>query len=819
MFSLLVFESSSKVYLPDDCLIIMAKEKRTKPCFNCKKSKVKCIYTNTLPCERCIKSGQALSCHFVPKLPSLKLTQVPPGHESQESVMRNKSGGGNVGIMVEKDMSLPPINPLTRLPPASSNILPSNYVGYSQDRNSHGVQILPNLMPDAGDSSYVLWKNQIESSISMLDSKLGDLANLIRNNQQSLGNSRNDHDVEARYRSSNAVVTPRNNSPNTTALVSPQSAAESTGYESDSSKTLPGTRKRKLTSAHDEDSKKSKSLNSDEYEYNRNPDDFRKGFLTIDQAKDLFKFFVTHISPQLFGFEISKFNVDTIWQNSPILICAICAIASIHHPDEALRAKLHLLNKYLHTLCSNLLYQGRPRSYIEGFNSIVALVLCSFWLSNAQMFTGLAFQLAKEIGLNKPNSKAGGFSKNEVSEKDRLKLWYLLYILDGQQSLTFSRQPVIDSQDYTLKNSRKMLLEEKSSIAPAENKKTITNAEDTNDNANNKVSKSNFYEESLRKEQFTDMCLVSQVEYNQALDEAFKGDAWDLLAPLSFGIPSKTNLELDRWMVSWAVLLSPFSSGAVWSSKSTLIYYNFAKMHINSSAVRQLQMESSNDSDMFPKWNKKVLTSHRPQSPRTEVHVDDDGADDDEFLSNKEIISEDEATVSASIAINAARTVLNSVLNDQDILNNLKYVPVHIHLMLYYAALLLINHPLVSSDKNIQFSDEEYFTKVVDNLKTVKNLQGKIYQNSPTDIQFGKRFINSLDDLIQEKAMKIRKEILENTTVNPAVKRKLENDIQLILKIHPLENSLGFASFSDFESRSTSPDKIAAWPGSNHGHP
>ena len=91
----------------------------------------------------------------------------------------------------------------------------------------------------------------------------------------------------------------------------------------------------------------------------------------------------------------------------------------------------------------------------------------------------------------------------------------------------------------------------------------------------------------MAKQRLTDMRLVSQVEYNQAINEAFKGTAWDLLAPASFGIPSKSNLELDRWMVSWTVLLSPESFGAIWSTKSTLIYYNFAKMHINSSAVKR----------------------------------------------------------------------------------------------------------------------------------------------------------------------------------------------------------------------------------------
>ena len=91
------------------------------------------------------------------------------------------------------------------------------------------------------------------------------------------------------------------------------------------------------------------------------------------------------------------------------------------------------------------------KSEKDAYNTIVALILCSFWLTDSQMFTGLALQLAKEYGLNRPNLK----------NKDKLKLWYLLYVLDGQQSLTFNRQPLLNSQEYSLKHSKELLLEDK----------------------------------------------------------------------------------------------------------------------------------------------------------------------------------------------------------------------------------------------------------------------------------------------------------------------------------------------------------------------
>ena len=161
-----------------------------------------------------------------------------------------------------------------------------------------------------------------------------------------------------------------------------------------------------------------------------------------------YSIFDANISQQLFGFEISKFDVDEIWDSCPILVCAISTIASIHHPKLSTKSKQ--LQVYLHNLCGSIIL-NKPRNEQDGFNTIVALILCSFWLSDSQMFTGLALQLAKEYGLNQPNQK----------NKDKLKLWYLLYVLDGQQSLTFNRQPLLNSQEYSLKHSKELLLGEK----------------------------------------------------------------------------------------------------------------------------------------------------------------------------------------------------------------------------------------------------------------------------------------------------------------------------------------------------------------------
>lgn len=547
-------------------------------------------------------------------------------------------------------------------------------------------------------------------------------------------------------------------------------------------------------------------------------EDFRDSVITLQEAKLLFRFFDTNISQQLFGFEIDKLQVSQIWVTSPLLICAVCCIAAMHYPDPEISSKQAALQQHLHKLCSGILFQPKPKSDTEGFNIILALILCSFWLSDSQRFTGLALQLAKEFGLNRPVSETD--DQSTLNPKDRLKLWYLLYVLDGQQCMSLNRQSLFDSDDYSITHSRKLLLREKKPLE-------ITEHAETDDSKNKAVvpshnSAAKAEDNTSNISHLTDLRLVSQVEYNVAIREAFKGNAWDLIAPSAFGIPSKSNLELDKWMVSWTVLLAPVNNGAVWLSKSTLIYYNFAKMHINCSALRELQVETGLESVIFPKWERYHQLRQKAdlvtdQAHKQELSDSDDSDDEDELISNRELITHDQTLLSLNIAMNAAQTVLNLVLSDKDILNNLRYVPLHIHIMLYYAALLLVNPPPTDGRKVEHIKQDSYFIKIIESLRTAKLLQKKIYMNLPTDKTFGNRFIESLDDVIIDRSRRLKVE-LEESELPSSTKSELSEEMS---SLQFFDDRLEVLNGSKSSSRESSPRAagIAAWPGSHHGHP
>ncbi|KAG7666134.1 uncharacterized protein J8A68_000391 [[Candida] subhashii] len=505
----------------------MPKEKRTKPCFNCKESKVKCIYNGSLPCERCIKNGQSSTCHFALKLPSLKVPSISTTVTATTTATPQPTP--EVGRLPPFNGTIPPINgQLPGIPSANTYMVPSSYSAYNQQQQQDTA-----------------WKSQIENRMNTFDNKINELVDILRVNQQFIMD--NQQKMYQQYhhqyqpipilsQNQDTYVLEGNSRPE---LISPPpipshvfpnqlrevDVRSSDGISSSSSwrpiRQPPAIESQPLATAHhpvntSSQHRKRRASKCDDTseshtkrplkESGSHPKDFREGFLSKEEANDLFKFFDANISQQLFGFEISKFSTDSLWDTCPVLVCAICTIASIHHSSLSWKSKQ--LSTYLHELCSSLLFKGKPKDENEGFNTILALILCSFWLSDSQMFTGLALQLAKEYGLNDPHTE----------NKDRLKLWYLLYVLDGQQSLTFNRQPLVNPQDYSLMHSKEILLTKRHKKLPHGHKKKLLKSKEALPKQDN-ITEVDL-DEMAKKQRFTDMRLVSQVEYNQALNEA-----------------------------------------------------------------------------------------------------------------------------------------------------------------------------------------------------------------------------------------------------------------------------------------------------------
>lgn len=858
---------------------------RPKACTHCRKSKVKCIkLDNDEACKRC--KAQGLQCVYEYKVPSYKVANRSIHEhatiEGRQQKVNEKSHTSNLittskihdstnqqnGIVPNRS-EIPPINSI--LNPIKSNdhrnnLNNSNNVSvdsttnisrllnpvHSANNNNHNITngnnnisrntfmngnintVASRLSPPGsrninnaiiasnGLNKSNNWEHSVEERLEGFGSKLGAILSLLQN-QQIQQQQQQQHDNENSYtypeyehmetgirkREYTSTEIPNNNKRqrllmNGDTTSDPRPPLSHTSSATDSIKT-------------------SEDVNAEDAVLNLSK------ILSREDSKELFNFFNSNISPQLFGFDISSYSIDDIWDTCPLLIATIGCIASIHHPLLS-----HLspsLEKIIYDISKDILF-NIPKTEIEAFNTIVALCFCGFWFKNKQMFTGLAIQLARTMNLISPHG-SGSKSKNSrnvIPKKERLKLWYLLYILDGQQTLVFNRQSMFDSNEKLLKNSKDLLTEAENEDLK-EKELTLEEITPTNEIAliNDDNSKRN--RELAFNTNYADIRLVSQVEYHQAINAVFEGHAWDLLTPSSFGLPFKTNLELDKWMVQWTVLLSPFNNHPVWSSKSTLIYYNFAKLHINSVAVRKFQAMGANlpgfdeiDDDFFQQMevgipNDGDASNEKNKFDEIKEHEDtdedeDEDENDESFDISKELSPIESKKVSAELALSAAETVLNIVLGDSDIWSVLKYVPIHIHIMLYYAALLILKpHACLGGGHSDKFDNEKMrFESSMNAIKLVKRLRHTIMVNSPTDREFSGKIVESLTSILHDKVRQVKGDI--NTNIDSSAEREecfrmLESVIQdndaRELYNHYVKKSQNF--------------KISAWPGVDAGHP
>ncbi|GME94744.1 unnamed protein product [Ambrosiozyma monospora] len=170
--------------------------------------------------------------------------------------------------------------------------------------------------------------------------------------------------------------------------------------------------------------------------------------------------------------------------------------------------------------------------------------------------------------------------------------------------------------------------------------------------------------------------------------------------------------------------------------------------------------------------------------------------------------------VSSELALTAAETVLNIVLNDPDILAALKYVPIHIHIMLYYAALLVLNPPsYLNSGKG-----EQNLQDSLDSIRLVKKLRMVVLNNMPIDKAFSDKLVNSLTGILKEKAELMKSEIAKSGG-DEKMSKKLHREMLFLENADDDKVRFDYIDEDEKRRRGKKGAKISAWPGYDHGHP
>lgn len=151
-----------------------------------------------------------------------------------------------------------------------------------------------------------------------------------------------------------------------------------------------------------------------------------------------------------------------------------------------------------------------------------------------------------------------------------------------------------------------------------------------------------------------------------------------LLPTEKFGIPWTNNMDLDKWMISWTIALQNIKvQNDPWCFKSTLLYYNFARMHINTKALLQGKKSTLLDS----LENVELIKLWHPHSNSSEIK---ESADSTELSATKEI------------SRSSALALLKLATKDKDLTQIFQFFPTHIYVMLYYASLVVLNPSMIA---------------------------------------------------------------------------------------------------------------------------
>lgn len=684
-------------------------KRRTRPCLSCKRQKLKCQYDKSLPCERCAKHG--LECYFPP-------SPRQRNYSNSQPVMDPTSSHGF--------QPQPQSHPLSEVPNLINSVI-----------QTHTPQIGQVSTAAAGFSPATLlgnenpWTCPAEQRLEVLQNALESVLGIFKQNQIQHEQQVNLLQAQLRRHTQNNMGT------QPPEIVSPVS--------------LPSL---------------SQIIGADNGQVQIT--DFRKDeLLSKVEAAELLEIFCTKMSAHMFGYNIQDLTLQELWSESPLLLAAICTVSCPHHPT--LCFKKAQLQTSLQWFSSELMTGSETvtnKEYVE--HTILGLVIASLWLESNQMYMSVALQLARKWRLDQ------GIEEGKKGEL--WKLWYLLYIADGSLNLVTHKSPSIYKQmEPTIMSVREILL---------------AHVEDQN--LRKVLRRNEIADEGLTKEQLQslnevdhskirvdphaiqNMHLCGLVEYHAAIECLFHNTNngrmevfSSLLKPQVFGIPWETNMDLDKWMISWTITLQSIDvQNDAWSLKSTLLYYNFARMHLNTKWLvdRKVSLE---DSSWMEVWKN---ASRQPE--------------------NSALV-----TASHDVSYSAAISLLKLATKDKDVKSLFQFFPNHIYLMLFYACMIVLEVP-----HEVDLTDSAVIKKLKQSFKLVQTYRDMLMANTATDSVLTGKISNSVNSLM----VNFINACAEKRKKSSSKDQKIEEIIQ---------------DTSDASAPDSTRKTISAWPSVNHGHP
>jgi hypothetical protein len=344
-------------------------------------------------------------------------------------------------------------------------------------------------------------------------------------------------------------------------------------------------------------------------------DDFiAKGVVPLAEAEELFRRYMQDIRLYLWAGILSPYEtLEAVRRNSALLTAAMLTVAALHTPghDEALQKCYKVFVSLTYNTCLS-----RPHN----MDDIRAQALGAFYFSNLSWkLSGLAVRSAVELSLHQSFQK---LIRGHEDQRDNVRLWYALYVCEHQCSIAYGRPPTIH-EDASIRNIEQFL--ESPFIKPE------------------------------------DFRLCAQVSLFQILAEAyntFGSDPDQSLTEADLHQLHFFNVAIEQWRTAWEARAADSRGIGSYPSKGIVLHYHFARVHLNSLALRALPPPTSASTN--------TLSYDRREG--------------------------------ANIAISAAISTLTLVFEEPDLRCAMSAVPVFTHTMVAFCANFLLK--IVSSSSS-----------------------------------------------------------------------------------------------------------------------
>lgn len=274
-----------------------------------------------------------------------------------------------------------------------------------------------------------------------------------------------------------------------------------------------------------------------------------QGILSLPEAEDLFRHYFQSLRLYLWGGVLCPYDsLDATRRRSSLLTAVVLTIAALHTPgrDDALEKCYGVFVSGAYSACL---------SRVQNLDDIRALLLAAFYLSNLSWkLSGAAVRNATEMNLHQSFHKV---MRGHEDHRDRVRLWYVLYVCEHQLSIAYGRPPIIH-EDIAIKNIEQFL--DSPETRPG------------------------------------DIRLGAQVTLFKILTEAFIAYGSDPEQPLTepdFQRLRMFNFAIEQWRLAWQARSVDSPTIGSYPSKGVVLYYHFARFQLNSLALRGLPPPSA----------------------------------------------------------------------------------------------------------------------------------------------------------------------------------------------------------------------------------